>query len=212
MQTNPTSEAASVLRHRITRLALGSSLLVTVGLPSSSQAQVCFRGHPTPRCRGFTVLEFTAGARLNPQATGIDPGFSDQNRFYISWSTGYLHNLGDWSAIGATFMLAADDDGNRYGPVLRYRSWLGPTWSIDFAPGLIVGGEDNVPGRRFPSPIFNLAINWGDRIGLDLGLERVRRESGSGTGWDSHIGLRFGTWPALLATLGLSVLGAATYN
>jgi hypothetical protein len=76
----------------------------------------------------------------------------------------------------------------------------------------MVGGKDNVLGRQFPSPVFDLAINWGDRIGLELGLERVRRESGGANVWDGHIGLRFGTWLAPLATLGVGLLGAATYN
>lgn len=199
-----------MLRHRITLMAIGSSLLVTMALPSIAQAQVCFRGHPSPRCEGFAILEFTAGARGNTQA--IEPRFREPNPVYVSWSGGYLHNLGDRSALGAAFKLAADDDGNRYGPVLRYRRWLGPTWSIDFAPGMMVGGEDNVEGRQFPSVMFDVALNWGDRIGVELGLEQVRREGGGANRWDGHVGLRFGTWLAPLATLGLGLLGAATYN
>jgi hypothetical protein len=189
--------------------ALGSSLLVSVALPSIAQAQLCFRGHPAPRCEGFAILEVTMGVRRNAEA--IDPSFNDQNRAYISWSAGYLHNRGDRSAIGATFKLAADDDGNRYGPVLRYQRWLGPTWSIDFAPGIIVGGKDNVAGRQFPSPMFDLAINWGDRIGLDLGVEGVRRGGGGAHSWDGHAGLRFGTWLAPLVTLGLFLMAGASY-
>lgn len=199
-----------MLCHRLTLLAVGSSLLVTMAFPSITQAQLCFRGHPSPRCEGFAILEFTAGARLNAKA--IESGFREPSPAYVSWSAGYLHNLGDRSALGVAFKLAADDEGNRYGPVLRYRRWLGPTWSIDFAPGLIVGGEDNVEGRQFPSVMFDVAINWGDRLGLDLGLERVRRERGGANRWDGHVGLRFGTWLAPLATLGLGLLGAATYN
>jgi hypothetical protein len=199
-----------MLRHGITQLALGSSLLLSMALPPTAQAQLCFRGHPAPRCGGFAILEFTAGARRNSET--MTPGFNDQNRAYVSWSAGYLHNLGDRSAIGAAFKLAADDDGNRYGPVLRYRRWLGPTWSIDFAPGMIVGGKDGIPGRRFPSATFDLAINWGDRIALDLGVEGVRRQGGGYRSWDGHVGLRFGTWLAPLATLGIGLLGAATYN
>ncbi len=60
--------------------------------------------------------------------------------------------------------------------------------------------------------MFDLAINWGDRIGLDLGLERERRQGGGAQGWDGHAGLRFGTWLAPLATLGLGLLVGATYN
>ena len=131
---------------RFNLVALSSSLLLSMSLTSTARAQVCFRGHPRPRCSGFGVLEFTGAARLNPKATP-----SDQTPAFFSWSAGYLHNVGRQSALGVAFKLAADGDGHRYGPVLRYRRWLGPTWSLDLAPGVFLGGQDNFTTLRFPS-------------------------------------------------------------
>lgn len=187
---------------------VASALVIASATPRISQAQICFRGHPTPRCGGFAILEFTAGTRLG---TEIDR-YRGDNTAYLSWSGGYLHNLGERSSLGVVLKLAADDDGHRYGPMLRYRQWLGPTWSIDLGPGLLVGGTDNLAARQFPSAMLDVAVNWGDRVGLDLGLEGVRRVRALGNGWDGHVGLRFGSWYAPLAMLGLTLLAAASYH
>jgi hypothetical protein len=190
-----------------------SVLVVAVGLmlalPPVVSAQVCFRGHPRGRCAGFAVLELTTAALLNPQSNGLISG-TDKGSFYIAWQAGYLQNVGGRSALGAAFKLAADDDSARYGPVLRYRQWLGPTWSIDLAPGVLLGGHDNRLVTRYPSATADLAINWGDRVAFTVGADQLRL--GSGSRWESRAGLRFGTWWAPLAMAGLVALAAATYN
>jgi len=51
-----------------------AATLLSLALQSEARAQTCFRGHPTPRCSGFTVLEFTFGGRLN-QITTIESAY-----------------------------------------------------------------------------------------------------------------------------------------
>jgi hypothetical protein len=197
-------------RGRISSVALGCTILVTaISITSTAEAQVCFRGHPKPRCGGFAVLEFTAGTVLNSQTSAYDR-FGGNSPVYVSWSAGYLQNLGQRSALGAGFKVAADDDGYRYGPVLRYRAWLGPTWSLDLAPGVLVGGQTNFTQLRFLSVTADVAINWGDRVALSVGVDQLRRAGGNR--WETHAGLRFGTWFAPLATLALGIIAGATYN
>jgi hypothetical protein len=191
----------------VSLVVLGSTFLVLLLSPGTVDAQVCFRGHPRPRCGGFTVLEFTGGARLS-QATVSASGQSD---IYLAWSAGYLHNVGARSALGAAFKLSADDDGSRYGAALRYRRWLGPTWSLDLAPGVLLGGSENFRSLKFPSATADFAINWGDRVSVILGIDQLKYQVGTGR-WEAHVGLRFGSWLAPLATLGLGVLAGATYN
>jgi hypothetical protein len=112
--------------------------------------------------------------------------------------------------LGAGFKLTVDSDGHRYGPVARYRRWLGSTSSIDFAPGLFVAGQDNFVALRFPSPTADVAVNYGDRLGFAVGVDALRQANGD-TQWQWHAGMRFGTWLAPVATLGLGILAAATY-
>ena len=187
-----------------------AATLLSLALQSEASAQTCFRGHPTPRCSGFTVLEFTMGGRLNQVTTAVsayDPGAT----FYASWSAGYLQNVGPRWALGAAFKVVADDDGARYGPVLRYRRWLGPTWSLDLAPGLLIGGEKNYTTLRFPSATADIALNWGDRVAVLVGVDQLRDGSGT-TGWEGHTGLRLGTWLAPLGMVALAIPAGATYN
>jgi hypothetical protein len=184
-------------------------LALGLGQPVTAHAQLCFRGYPGHRCDGFVVLEFTAGAQLNQ-----DPVYTyesgDQSPVYVSWEAGYLHNLGTRSAIGAALRVAADDDGHRFASVLRYRQWLGSTWSVDLAPGLLLGGSMNQTMLSFPSATGGVALNWGDRVAVVVGADQLRRSEG--TRWARYAGFRFGTWLAPLATLGLVAVAGATYN
>lgn len=187
------------------RLVPAVVLVLSLASPRAMPAQACWQGRPQPRCSGFTVLEFTGAVRLNSKS-----GPTDDNAAFLYWSGGYLRNIGPSSALGAAFKLTADSDGHRYGPVLRYRHWLGPTSSIDLAPGVYVGGKDNFVSLKFPSPTADVAFNYGDRVGLAVGLDVLRQGAGS-TQWQGHAGVRFGTWLAPLATLGLGLLIGATW-
>jgi len=191
------------------RTAYQRSLALLVMLPlwsGSIAAQTCFRGHPRPRCAGFMVLEFTGAMRLNSKA-----GPTDKANAYLYWSTGYLHNTGVRTSLGAGVKLTADSDGSRFAIVGRYRHWLSARTSIDLAPGIFISGKDNFTVLRFPSPTADVALNLGDRVGLAVGVDGIRTP-GAGTSWQSHAGVRFGTWLAPLATLGLGVLIGATWN
>jgi len=188
---------------RLGRLCL--FIVLALGSPGSTAAQTCFRGHPKPACSGFTILELTGALRLNEK-----PGSTDGSTAFFYWSGGYLRNIGARSALGPGFKLTADSDGHRYGPVLRYRRWLSPTSSIDFAPGAFVAGKDNFVALRFPSPTADVAVNYRDWVGLAVGVDALRPSTGA-TQWQWHAGMRVGTWLAPVVTLGLFVLAAATY-
>lgn len=187
-------------------VVLSSSLLLSMVVESRVHAQTCFRGHPRPRCGGFVVLESSGAVRLNEKS-----GPSDNAPAFFFWSAGYLQNVSARSALGLAFKLTADSDGHRYGPVFRYRKWLSPTWSLDLAPGVFVGGQDNFTNLRFPSAAADVAINWGDWVGVTVGLDALRHR-GTTTSWEGYTGLRFGTWLAPLGTVGLGILIGATWN
>jgi hypothetical protein len=180
-------------------------LTLLAGLPSSLAGQICFRGRPEPACGGFTVIEFTGAVRANDKA-----GPTDESGAFFYWSAGYLGNISRTTALGGAFKLTADSDGHRFGPVFRYRRWLDRHVSLDLAPGVFLGGEDNFVHLKFPSPTVDLAVNYGDWFGLAMGIDALRR-SGDALDWQSHFGARFGTWLAPLATVGLGVLLAATW-
>jgi hypothetical protein len=178
---------------------------LTLGAPRAAVGQTCFRGHPRPACTGFTVLEMTGGIRLNQR-----PGQVDRSATMLYWTAGYVRNIGARSALGPAFTITADGDGHRYGPVLRYRRWLGPASSLDFTPGIFLGGQDNVAIPRFPSPTVDVAFNYRDQVGLAVGVD-VLRQARAGPQWQWHAGMRVGTWLTPLALVGFAALAAATY-
>jgi hypothetical protein len=192
-------------RRILAAATVGTMLVATSMHAPAAMAQTCFRGHPAPRCEAFTILEFTGAIRLYGKS-----GPSDQSDAFFYWSGGLLVNAGSASAVGGAFKLTADSDGHRYGPTFRYRRWLGPGSSLDLAPGLYLGGQDNFVTLRFPSPTMDVALNYGDRIGVAVGLDVLRTRE-IGTDWQAHMGLRFGTWLAPIATVALGVLLAATW-
>lgn len=190
---------------RYAALRSTAAVVLSMASPPAAAGQVCLRGRPQPACSGFVVLEFTGAVRLNEKL-----GPTGRNGAFLYWSGGYLENIGLRSALGAAFKLTADSDGHRYGPVARYRRWLSRNSSIDVAPGLFVGGKANFITLKFPSATADVAFNYGDRVGLAVGVDALRQRGG-GTQWQGHAGVRFGTWLAPLATLGLGLLIGATW-
>jgi hypothetical protein len=65
----------------VSLVVLGSTFLLLLLSPATVDAQVCFRGHPLPRCDGFTVLEFTGGGRLSQTTASA---FGDQSDVYVA--------------------------------------------------------------------------------------------------------------------------------
>jgi hypothetical protein len=188
------------------RRALLLPILLTVGIVEPSWSQSCFRGAPAPACRGFTVVEFTGGFRVNAK-----PVPTDQASALFSWNFGYLQNVGRRAAVGAFYRLFADSDGHRHGPMLRYRRWTGARTSVDIGAGAYVGGKDNFSSLAFPAPSLDVAVNFGDRFGLAAGLDLVR-DRDRGSHLQSHLGFRFGTWLAPVMTIGFGALLAASMD
>jgi hypothetical protein len=85
-----------------------------------------------------------------------------------------------------------------------------PNASLDFAPGVFLGGQGNFAVLQFPSPTADIALNFSGWLGLAVGVDALR-EVGRSTEWQGHAGLRFGTWLAPIATLGLGLLIGATW-
>lgn len=179
-------------------------ILLMIAFAEPSWSQTCFRGAPRPACSGFTVLEFTGGFRLNRK-----PAPTDQANVLFDWDFGYLHNVSPRAAVGASYRLLADSDGNRHGPMLRYRRWLEGRTSVDLGAGVYIGGQDNFVPLAFPSPTIDAGVTFGDRFGVAVGLDLVR-DHDRGSHLQSRLGFRFGTWLAPVMTIGLGTLLAAS--
>jgi hypothetical protein len=112
-------------------------LCVVAASAQPAAAEASCGGRPTPEGKGFMVSEFSAGVRLSEKS-----GPSDNANAFAWWGLGYLKNVDRQNALGGSVKLAADSDGHRYGPLLRYRRWLDHRWGLDLGAGRYLGAKD----------------------------------------------------------------------
>jgi len=196
-----------------------------LGGPAASELpkykSFCFRGCDKSSCGGFLLTE---AAVLFP-VSGHEP----QQNLFGSTDLGAMVNVGDHSALGATAFWLSGSDYNRGGIRLRYRRWLKPHVSLEFAPGVVLDGNDTFHAPGF---IGQVAINGGDLMsivvegsydryaytpytyvypqGYVAGTTQTKSEK------TLRVGLRggsyVGTSAALLAAIGLAILASSFHG
>jgi hypothetical protein len=134
---------------------------------------LCWRGKPLPECRSFLITELGVLYRLDSDP--ISPGVS---RLHFSFDLGWMKNVSDHAAVGATAYGLAGTEHARTGIRGRYRHWLSRESSLDFAPGVLLGGGED-SGLKFQSPGFVGAIilNQGDWVAVTVEGEYSRFRS-----------------------------------
>lgn len=190
----------------ITRLALIATATVCSVSTVAAQEPVavrpthdlCFRCRPYPECRAFFVTNsggyFQLGARR-----GANP-----MRAIADW--GAMVNLSSKDAIGGSWFVTVAENELSTGPVLRWRRWLGPTQSLDFAVGTpVAGGNLARPGSVLGLVKYN-PVYW---FGIAARPEMVRYDDEyicddagcrtvSGTKARLYLGAEVGELPGLV--------------
>ncbi len=89
-----------------------------------------------------------------------------------------MKNVSDRAAVGATAYGLAGSDHARTGIRGRYRHWISRESSLDFAPGVLLGGGED-SGLKFQSPGFVGAVilNQGDWVAVTVEGEYSRFRS-----------------------------------
>ena len=104
-----------------------------------------------------------------------------------------MFNRGERSALGASVLLATNDDAFRFGLKGRYRRWLTPDVPLDIAPGVLIYQADQdleiVPRTGFTG---HVGLSWRDWIGGFVQGELLR------AGSDIQLGIRLGSWPGAI--------------
>jgi hypothetical protein len=166
--------------------------------PGDASGDTCFGGHPS--CTGTIVFDGNLGVRLNAKSETTDGASA-----FAWWELGYLKGLHDGSAVGGALKYAADTDGHRFGPVVRYRRWAGKHWAADYSAGVyLAASSDYTNPYRMPSPTFEIGATYSDWFGVHVGLD-VMRVQPSGTSVQSYAAARLGRW---LTPIGTAVIGA----
>lgn len=195
---------------------LGLTLTLLLVSATSSDAQFCFRGRPTPDCSAYTLTEFAIVIHREFFYTVAE------NPFYISWELGVMANASSRSSVGGTLLAGHDGGGDRLGVKARYRHWIGPTIGLDIAPGILIAGSTS-SGAEFVSPGFtgHIGLTWKDLFAATVQFEVVRFSGplppGETPGSEAivSVGVRLGSYVGTVS--GLAVLAgylifAASYS
>jgi hypothetical protein len=154
--------------------------------------------------RGFVVLENKLSYRLVEKPEPSEEGA----RWMLDWELGYMRNLDGSNAVGATLKIHSDTDGDRVGPMLRYRRWLDRSVGLDVGLGLYLAGDEGPYDYRFPMPAVEVGLTYDDWVALQGGVDFVKRTSDSSQGAleqshvEPYVGLRVGRVLALATTVG----------
>lgn len=126
------------------------------------------RGRPSPEQRGFTLVQAGYLRRLGPV-------LEEQDRSVLVMDAGRMRNLSARHSVGASVMLAANNEFTRIGLKPRYRRWISRTVSVDLAPGVFY----SVPGDGNPehAPIGFVgesSLTFGDWVAITAAVHVVR--------------------------------------
>ncbi len=160
-----------------------------------------FKPGPVSECKSFLITEFGV-------FYGLDKSSDQSNLRLVTWELGLMENRNEHSAIGGTFVLAADPDGgaSRLGLKARYRYWLTNKKSVDIAPGILFSSSKT--GFEFPSFTCNAGLNLNTWFAVTGQVDIIRWESATKT--EGYLGLKVGTpTGAGIATAALVVAALA---
>ncbi|MDQ6885674.1 MAG: hypothetical protein M3068_00130 [Gemmatimonadota bacterium] len=183
--------------------------------PTGYASDLCWRGHPEPRCHLFWITEFASEHPIATTSTrsvyqsGFDPQFINPDfTWRIVWTVGPMVNVAPRSAVGGAFLLGPTEFGSRMGAEARYRRWLDGNNAVDFSAGLIrmdVRRAMTPPDRERASGLTAaVALGSGDMIGVTGRVDVLRDQGRARVG--SFAGVRLGSYAAVGAT---AVLAAA---
>ncbi|UCG61718.1 MAG: hypothetical protein JSV52_00055, partial [Candidatus Zixiibacteriota bacterium] len=102
------------------------------------------RGKPLDSCQSFWVLESGFLARLGDSDVREKDG-----RASVFLELGHMKNITSNSAVGAS-VYCSGVGGDLFGIKGRYRNWLSRKTSLDFSPGIILGGSYEKADLTFP--------------------------------------------------------------
>jgi len=131
----------------------------------------CFRGKPKEKCCSFLILE--SGFLQRVSGSGQP---SNKSRFLITADLGLMFNKNKSSAIGASFHMAADDNGGRFGFGPRYHKWLGQGAAFDLSLRLLFAGMDNTVKNHYPGIAFSASYSIYELLSIDAYFDIIRYE------------------------------------
>ncbi len=172
------------------------------------------RGKPLDSCQSFWVLEGGCLVRLDNSEARESEG-----RALAFLELGHMRNVTSNTAVGCS-IYGSTVDGDLFGLKGRFRHWLGQKTSLEFAPGIILGGSYEKVDLGFPGFVGSVAFNYGDWVGLILQFQALRyqrrdellRLTVNGTEANFYVGARLGSWATLAFPVIFAIAVALTLD
>lgn len=193
-------------------------ILSVLLVPDIVRAGCAFgRGKPQAECAGWIVFNSGWLQRFAGKVESYN-----KSRYLLNFDLGFMKNISDTRALGGSFYLGADDDGSDFGVMARYKKFITPVSSYEFCGGLILAGDDNYLEKRFPGFIFQASISLKDWIAVTFQSQITRFdrinytyynyqsnwESYSGTQTEFYLGMRLGSYAALIIPTAITIIVA----
>jgi hypothetical protein len=195
-------------------VAVTPNLVTAQVTPDTGKA--CFAGRPLPECRTFWLIEvelfhrsFGSGSIQRVPTPGYHR--PDLNN-HASWEFGGMSNRSGHTAVGGTFLFGLGGSGVRFGLKGRYRRWVTEQGFVDVSAGpLHAATRSQYPQLRASGNGItgDIALGWRDWAAFSVRADAVR---GGGRGASAvYVGGRLGSYPAIVATAGITAFVALIY-
>jgi len=217
----------------IVAVCLLSSTLQAQGTQTEPSKKYCWRGQPIPACDRFLLTEFGFYRSIVQPAATVTyswyPDSTQQSSYQIrdtpwnfTWEVGGMVNANARTAVGATILLGANDDGGTVGIKARYRRWLNSDGiALDVGAGVRTSQSDRGTNATYlgpssstftdqaPPPAFtgDVAINARDYVSLVARVDIARFDNRYQP--NISLGVRAGSIPAVIGTGALATTYAA---
>lgn len=202
---------------RLSRFVVKLLPVLTLAFAAETASAGCgtfCRGKPLDSCQSFWVLESGFLARLGDSDVRDTDG-----RASVFLELGHMRNITNNSAVGAS-VYGSGVGGDLFGVKGRYRNWLSPKASLDFSPGIILGGSYEKADLTFPGFVGTVTFNYADWVGVTLQFQSLRyqmrdevlRLKINGTENNFYIGARLGSWATLAFPVLFAIVVAATFD
>jgi hypothetical protein len=110
---------------------------------------------PLPDARWFPLLQFGLAARVDAGSPLYETGSA-----YGLGDIGVMRNMNERVALGGGLYVGADDYRVRLGPKARIKYWISQDVSVDFAPGILLAGDDKWGGEGdFPGAVAEVSLS-----------------------------------------------------
>ena len=137
---------------------------------SSEKGCRCFRGRPGPECRLYWITEVGFLTTIGSK-NGLS-GWNESER--LAFDIGYMFNVSDRDAVGASFFwhTFTDGDYSYWGLKPRYRRWLSDKVGLDLCFG--VGVWEYEFNRKATPLLAQVGVSFKDYFSLTLMYDRAR--------------------------------------